>query len=454
MKKCLFCDNKLDNSDEHIIPESINGRLHSKQLICHTCNSKKFGTIIDPELKRIFNPLMLTLGFKNANSIQVNDLEGRKYIHSRDGKTTPIRPERTISAKDGKLIISVEGDKKNALKLMEKTKEVLFGINMVEYDLFTEEINYSGIPYSFEYKIEITSKLLLEINKIALEYYAYNNFELKYVKHLIDRLYELDETINNVIFCNWDNEVRSANFNEISHLIVIKSNNKSKILYAYIELFNVVCAYIMLNDNYSGPYIDSDYHQDVISGKVLHDKISITFDEPPINKNNIEDFSILLENMYSRLTNISFEKSINPIVPQIRLQLDNEVRSKKLSSEQYDEELIKRTCEEVVKLSFYKFPYLIEDNKEEENDHYNYFHSNMKEERYEEFCDLNKGLYGLNVTFPNNEVYVFDSFVKRPFLKRNSVTLVKVYCILINNNTKRRIYIPFRKFFSGINSKA
>ena len=40
--KCLFCPAVLeqtDNPKEHIIPNTIGGRLKSRVLICSTCNS-------------------------------------------------------------------------------------------------------------------------------------------------------------------------------------------------------------------------------------------------------------------------------------------------------------------------------------------------------------------------------------------------------------------------------
>ncbi|RYZ18782.1 MAG: hypothetical protein EOO10_25255 [Chitinophagaceae bacterium] len=51
---CIFCSNPLDGSDEHIIPDSLNGRLHSKGIICSDCN-QHFGEKLDPVLKECFS---------------------------------------------------------------------------------------------------------------------------------------------------------------------------------------------------------------------------------------------------------------------------------------------------------------------------------------------------------------------------------------------------------------
>lgn len=68
-KKCIFCTNPLDGSDEHIIPESLNGRLHSKEIICHDCNVKKFGSNVDTILSQTFSQFILLLGLKNARTL-------------------------------------------------------------------------------------------------------------------------------------------------------------------------------------------------------------------------------------------------------------------------------------------------------------------------------------------------------------------------------------------------
>jgi hypothetical protein len=47
-------------------------------------------------------------------------------------------------------------------------------------------------------------------------------------------------------------------------------------------------------------------------------------------------------------------------------------------------------------------------------------------------------------------VFTLESYIKIPFLRRNGITLVKVYCVLINVETKRKRYIPYRLLFEGI----
>ena len=117
---CIFCKKPLDNSDEHIIPDCLNGRLHSTKLICHTCNLNKFGRELDPIVKQLFNTTLLVLGLKNANSVYSETPEGIKFLYNKTGKVSHIKPELTEIKKDGKTYINVTGDKKNAVKYFAK----------------------------------------------------------------------------------------------------------------------------------------------------------------------------------------------------------------------------------------------------------------------------------------------------------------------------------------------
>lgn len=66
MQNCIFFGKPNNGSDERIILDCINGRFHSKKIICHNCNSNKFGARIDPIIKELFELFMSLCGLKNA----------------------------------------------------------------------------------------------------------------------------------------------------------------------------------------------------------------------------------------------------------------------------------------------------------------------------------------------------------------------------------------------------
>ena len=63
MKKCVICDNLLDDSNkskEHIIPNAIGGVLEDDEIYCKKCN-EKFGTNLDINFTKIFAPFVAKL---------------------------------------------------------------------------------------------------------------------------------------------------------------------------------------------------------------------------------------------------------------------------------------------------------------------------------------------------------------------------------------------------------
>lgn len=447
ISNCIFCENPLDNSDEHIIPDCLNGRLRSTKLICHTCNTKKFGLKLDPIVKQLFNTTLLFLGYKKANSVYSEDPDGAKYLITKTGSISPIRPKLTEVKKDGKTFINVYGDEKNAVKFFDKhTAELLKkGYKPLKFEV--KKIS-GAPPLHIDSKFEIKKEIILELNKIAIEFYAYSGLELSKVKHIAERVNVLDTELKNVIFCNWEGEVRKIEQHEISHLIVLRTNKRGT-LYCYIELFNIICAYIKLYDN-SEKQIDFFYHQDALTGEKFVSDVKLNLETEPVTKKHTESFEPLISAVFDRFQEREFFTITNAIFSKINIKTEKEVQDGTLAEKDFTKTYIKRCGKALAHLSVHDFPYMIDDYKDEENHEINYIHSNLQDTQFEKFCELNEHIIGVNVSFPDDGEYIFECFHKQPYLKRNGITLVKVYCVLTHSETKQKKYIPYRDFFEGI----
>ena len=76
------------------------------------------------------------------------------------------------------------------------------------------------------------------LNKIAIEYCAYNNIKTDKISSLAIKTRGLDKSLSNVYYCNLNEEIRKFKSGEITHFIVLKKI-KNKLI-AYIELFNML----------------------------------------------------------------------------------------------------------------------------------------------------------------------------------------------------------------------
>jgi hypothetical protein len=358
-----------------------------------------------------------------------------------------IKPDLTEIRRDGKTYVCVSGNVKDTVKYFEKYIARLLkkGYKPLKYDF--KEVNDTIPPLKFEFKIEITPEIILALNKIAIEFYAYSGLDLGRIKFLSERVNVLDRNLDNVIFCNWNEEIRIIDTEEISHLIVLRKN-KEGVLFCYIELFNVICAYIQLCDDYDES-IDFIYHQDAISGERLSEGVILNLETEPLNKNDIEDFNILTNALFYRLREREFTTIYKNIIKENKELTIKDLENGIITDNEFAKTFAERCCKEIGQLTV-QFPYMIEDFKDEENHQLNYIHSNLQEIQFERFCELNKHLIGLKVTFPDGAVYVFERFLKSPLLQRRGISIISVYCVLIQTDTNQRKYIPYREFFEGI----
>jgi hypothetical protein len=242
--KCIFCNNDLDNSDEHILPESINGRIHSKKIICSVCNSKVFGEKIDPVLAELFKPIIHVLDLKNAKAIQAEDEVGNKYLIQKKGKIKQLKPEIKFEKKEDGIYFSIKGKEEDIIKYLTKKlqrqKNRYNPIKPLNYKkVEVKKIEEKMPTLTFKYKFDISHLLIIELYKIALEYYTYIGLDINKIKPLLRKVHSLDEDLDEIVFCNFFGEVRMIDQNEVSHIILIKSNKEHKLIYAYIELLTL-----------------------------------------------------------------------------------------------------------------------------------------------------------------------------------------------------------------------
>ncbi|MFZ2452159.1 MAG: HNH endonuclease [Methylovulum miyakonense] len=100
--KCALCDCEITNdtdSKEHVIPQSIGGRLVVKGFICKVCNNTK-GDSWDAELARLLNFFSLFLGISRERGeppsqlVRHMDTNGnfRELVFLPDGSYTIPKP--------------------------------------------------------------------------------------------------------------------------------------------------------------------------------------------------------------------------------------------------------------------------------------------------------------------------------------------------------------------------
>lgn len=442
---CIFCKSPLDKSDEHIIPQSVNGTLHSTNLICHNCNSNFFGRHIDPVIKKLLNPLLIALGWENANSLQGEDIDGIQYVVNKGFKSKPVRPIKKEKNFGGQKLISITGDPKNTLKMFQKEAQKLNeqGKTVASYSI--SEIKDNSPFIRVKWEIEISPELILLMNKIAVEFYALNNLDYSFIEELCKRIRKYDKSLANIIFCNQRNEIRDFESNEVSHIILIQNDSETGHLYAYIEIFNLICCTLILSDNYKGKDVQIQYHQDALTGERFTNPIKLKISITEILSYNFvaDNFQYLNNSLASRLRS----RDLNEVFKEELNLLMNDLKEKEQKGEIKKEDLektyIEQSAELIAHLTVYHYPYQIEDQNDEDNDDYNYIHSNFRKEIVDEFCKEYNQLFGKKINTKEG-VFTIVDFYHQPLIVKKDKELITLFFILVNELTGDKKYIKVK----------
>lgn len=309
MKTCYRCDEQLtkDNqSTEHIIINACGGRLKSKSLLCNKCNSF-FGEDFDAELAEQTNYFANLLDIKRERG-NPQDIDG---VYSKSGIPATIQsgwkhnysqPEirkEDIDEKSIKLFIRARNPNEfrqiiTGLKKRYPTIDVDETINSSERATINE-------PISFVMKIGVdgTHK---SITKTIINFFIYKGGDKSYIKNLIPYL-EGKKDNKEILLYLPETKIYLPEVDEVSHLIKIVGNPFDRILYGYIELFNVFNYLIIINNEYDGHEIDYTYSYDLVKNLEIYPKIQLKISRSDLTNYFTKNQSIPVSRLHERLQN-------------------------------------------------------------------------------------------------------------------------------------------------------
>jgi len=450
--KCIFCTNPLDNSDEHIILDSLNGKLHSKELICSDCNSF-FGRNLDGTAKEFLNPILLAFKLKNASGIKIENLKGeRKFILQKDGTVRQDKLDIVPVKLENKTLLFISGRAEHALKYFEKQKQNLTQLGYKILSSSRQTVQRRPGPLRVKVDFQTTDEINILMNKIAFEYSHFTKIENINFGTLGKRIRSLDKTLSNVLYCNLDEEVRRFQSGEATHLLILK-NVENKLI-VYIEIFNVICSIVIIDDNYTGKDVEEFYYQDVISGRKHNVPPQIDIDGiiKLLEKKNTYSIKIdsLVNKLFYRKREKEFKEIFNSELSSIKNNLENELNSNKISQKEFNKKYLEQTTSFLAELAV-DFPYMLEDVDDVNNDDLNYLHSNLRENQYDEFLKKYSYLVGHKLKDNDSKYYVIEDFIKYPIASQKDIVIVKVNVVLFDG--VQFTYLPYAEFFDRIGIK-
>lgn len=291
MANCYVCDCMLtaqNETEEHIIINACGGRLKPKDLICRTCNSE-FGEDIDAELAKQTNDLANFLLIKRHRGepqpiIGTHTKTGEKVALEYGGKPAYTKPT---------IVINKEDEQKTTFSISARNtkefKQILNGLKRKYPNLDIDSL-FKNAEYRNEYldaPIEFQTKLggdkaFRAITKTAINYFLYKGGDAKYIKHLIQ--YLKGEEDLKIAQLYYPEDIYTPSEDEVTHVIRIIGNPKERILYGYIEIFNVQNFLVLLNDGYDGVSMDETYVFEPFHVKEIVTNITLSYSKEFIVK--------------------------------------------------------------------------------------------------------------------------------------------------------------------------
>lgn len=266
-------------SDEHILPQSIGGRLKSKALLCRKCNNT-FGNTIDKSIETCYESLIALLALDRQRSEglpvikHLSTANGTLYnlINGRD--PVEVKPPVTKSEEGYQINARDEEQFRTILKGFKKRFPKLDVEAVIQ--AATRETYYLGEPLHFNFKLG-GEGMLRAVGKIALNYYIHSHGyspDLNEIIQVIKGVAPLQKYIHQ--YPTPSTYVLAPN--EVSHTIYLKGDPKRKILYGWVNLFCFSGFIVNLSDQYSGPYFEETFCYDVLQKQVQQKQISIDYE--------------------------------------------------------------------------------------------------------------------------------------------------------------------------------
>lgn len=245
-------DNK---TEEHIIPNALNGHLTSTRVLTSASNLI-LGKSIDSKFDAIFDIFTSQLRFRrdrgrNPNFTVTDTSTGEEYVLS-GAKISPIKPfydeaSSNIYAKDKKKY------------------------NQIYKKITTGDINNVGFIDDktglYRYNFNITNKEFKQgVAKIAAGFATMNGIERKDLNMILDlenkAFLDKPSVIPFIALSDIDKEIESkiSSSNLFPfHSLILHGSKDSGLLYCYVELFSTFQYIVILSYDYTGDDIYNDY---------------------------------------------------------------------------------------------------------------------------------------------------------------------------------------------------
>lgn len=289
MTTCYLCGTEINHDTwtwEHVIPNSIGGRLKSRDLICRNCNST-FGHDIDSELASQLNFFanQLNISREKGTPPPIYGTTETGYRISLDPGGKPVMLKPDISFHKTESGTEIHFNARN----MSEARKLLKGLQRTYPQIDVEQILQQAKPHT-EYMRERVffhtgfggKNAFRAIVKMAVNFYILNGGHREFIEHLIPYIKHGGVEDPVWFYYDHDEEILDKDPNQVIHGLILKGDPSEKILWCYVELFNALRFIVLLNDHYRGDIFSKEYLYDVLQVKEVTKRNVVTVNRSKI----------------------------------------------------------------------------------------------------------------------------------------------------------------------------
>lgn len=289
---CYICGTEItskNETDEHIILNALGGHLHSKTIICDTCN-KKIGEKADAKLAEDLSfytdMLKVKKDRQNKHNQVMIDSDGHEIIVEDGGQSLYLRkPYIVVDSNEGvknvHFTVRNMDELDSILKGLVKRKE----LTQEEADKILKEAKVSEYNPTLKTETCISEEAFPSIIKSAANFYVEKTQDVKTVKHLVPYI-EGNADCKDVLYLHhFKNLPYPEVQRQVTHMIHVEGSANTGLLYAMMEYYSIFVYIVVLENNYKGKDVNLTYTYDVVSGQEVNRSFSL-----PMTLNELDTF--------------------------------------------------------------------------------------------------------------------------------------------------------------------
>lgn len=348
--------------EEHIIQNSIYGRLTNNDILCETCGGK-LADDIDGDFCKIFEGITEQLKHIFASKDHGNNnynrtLKGYIFkaggskieVHIKGGKVVPKNPDYDYieSEKKVKIYCPPKVAKNYQIFVKNELSKKGIDINHITIEIIDDISGTGNLGVFFsEGVVDFNKKFKLGLNKIATGFAVANGIDRNQLPCTLNIADKKIIFTSNVVpfypYATFDffiEPFRAITESEYpTHTLILYTDDFSnkKILVCYIDLFSTFQFYVILNHNYKGENIQKVYYQTVLKQQkpeinikgvrmkylnIVAEEIGVSFQE--LEGKSIDEIYNYLEIKYNQMTmpyELDLSKYISNISNRVSINL-------------------------------------------------------------------------------------------------------------------------------------